>query len=526
MLYTPATKAALRLCFDAHKDQVDKSGLPYVFHPFHLAEQMGTEHEVCVALLHDVMEDTDLGPDDLIAAGIPAAYVDTLRLMTHVPAVPYLDYVRRLAPNRVARRVKLADLAHNSDLSRLDGEPAQADIDRVEKYRQAIELLGAYERIDQNERYLGKYQGCLLGGAIGDALGYAVEFSSYERIVEEYGADGIRAFDASLARISDDTQMTLFTAVGLLVGDSHRRLAGGAARPASYVNSAYLDWLATQSWGDIGNPGISWLLDINELHVSRAPGNTCLNALYAGGGGSIESRINDSKGCGGVMRVAPWGLFPGESVTGWDDARVREFVREGAEMAALTHGHPLGWIPAGALCYLVNRCAFEVVEGEADPRAALEGIVRDCIRGLPGWFSDEPEDAACQAELLERAMELAAGDEPDQPCILQLGEGWVGEEALAIAVFSALRHADSFAEAVISAANHDGDSDSTAAICGNIVGALLGIGAIGPEWDEVELRGVILEVARDLCDRCQMTEGGVYYDEAWSDRYCRYTVRG
>ncbi|MBR3385512.1 MAG: ADP-ribosylglycohydrolase family protein [Atopobiaceae bacterium] len=91
-----------------------------------------------------------------------------------------------------------------------------------------------------------------------------------------------------------------------------------------------------------------------------------------------------------------------------------------------------------------------------------------------------------------------------------------------MAVFSALRHADDFGEAIISAANHDGDSDSTAAICGNIMGALLGIEAIDPEWDDVELRDVILDVARDLCDRCQMTENGVYYDEAWTDRYCRY----
>lgn len=131
MLYTPATKAALRLCFDAHKEQVDKSGLPYVFHPFHLAEQMETEHETCVALLHDVMEDTPLGPVDLVAAGIPEEYVATCNLMTHAPGVPYLEYVRRLAKDPVARKVKLADLAHNSDVSRLDGDPGEADLKQI-----------------------------------------------------------------------------------------------------------------------------------------------------------------------------------------------------------------------------------------------------------------------------------------------------------------------------------------------------------------------------------------------------------
>ena len=141
MLYTPATKAALRLCFDAHKDQVDKSGLPYVFHPFHLAEQMGTEHEVCVALLHDVMEDTPMTAEDLVEAGIPEAYIETLRLLTHADGVPYLDYVAALAHDPVARAVKMADLRHNSDLTRLDHDPTEADLRRCRRYQEAIALL-------------------------------------------------------------------------------------------------------------------------------------------------------------------------------------------------------------------------------------------------------------------------------------------------------------------------------------------------------------------------------------------------
>ena len=141
MLYTDATKAALKICYEAHAGQVDKSGLPYVFHPFHLAEQMETEHEVCAALLHDVMEDTDTSPSDLVAAGIPRDYVDTLLLLTHDPSVPYLDYVEGLKGDPVARKVKMADLMHNSDLTRLDGEPTDKDMQRVDKYRQALKVL-------------------------------------------------------------------------------------------------------------------------------------------------------------------------------------------------------------------------------------------------------------------------------------------------------------------------------------------------------------------------------------------------
>ena len=132
----------MKVCFAAHADQVDKSGLPYVFHPFHLAEQMETEHETCVALLHDVMEDTDMTASDLIAAGIPEEYVATCLLLKHSPGVPYMDYVAGLKDDPVARRVKIADLRHNSDLTRLDGEPTEQDLQRVAKYRKALELLG------------------------------------------------------------------------------------------------------------------------------------------------------------------------------------------------------------------------------------------------------------------------------------------------------------------------------------------------------------------------------------------------
>lgn len=142
MIYTPLTKKALKLCFAAHRDQVDKSGLPYVFHPFHLAEQMDTEDAAVVALLHDVVEDTDYTLDDLRDMGYPPQVIEALALLTHDKAVPYLDYVRAIKGSPLARRVKLADLRHNSDLSRLDVVDEEA-MKRVKKYAQAIEILEA-----------------------------------------------------------------------------------------------------------------------------------------------------------------------------------------------------------------------------------------------------------------------------------------------------------------------------------------------------------------------------------------------
>lgn len=140
LIYTGQTKRAMDICFDAHKDQRDKNGLPYVFHPFHLAEQMETEEEVCVALLHDVMEDSDYTQEDLRQAGFSEAILEALRCMTHDPAVPYMDYVSALRKNPLARKVKQADLLHNSDLSRRALE-TQRDKRRWLKYRIALAIL-------------------------------------------------------------------------------------------------------------------------------------------------------------------------------------------------------------------------------------------------------------------------------------------------------------------------------------------------------------------------------------------------
>lgn len=140
MIYTVLTKKAMKLCFEAHKDQVDKSGLPYVFHPFHLAEQMTDELSTIAALLHDVVEDTSYTFTDLREMGFPEEVLDALALLTHDGGTSYLDYVARLKDNSIARAVKLADLRHNSDLTRLDYADARA-LKRAAKYRKAIAIL-------------------------------------------------------------------------------------------------------------------------------------------------------------------------------------------------------------------------------------------------------------------------------------------------------------------------------------------------------------------------------------------------
>ena len=333
-------------------------------------------------------------------------------------------------------------------------------------------------------RSLDQFRGCLIGGAAGDALGYPVEFMRKRDILRRYGEKGITEYElkGGLALISDDTQMTLFTAAGLLL-DAAR---GGQDAPGA-INDAYLDWLKTQELrfplktGTYATP----LAEKHGLFSRRAPGNTCLFALHSGGGGTPEAPINESKGCGGVMRTAPAGLhFCDTGRTGRDAARL------GAQAAALTHGHPLGWMPAGMLSEIV----FEICQNGA---AVQEAVTRslDTLEEL--WPSSH--HVRYLSDLIRTALRLAGDGTADGDAVSQLGEGWTGEEALAVAVYCAVRHAGDFDGAVTAAVNHSGDSDSTGAIAGNITGAEVGLSGIPAKYTEnLELKELILETADAL----------------------------
>ena len=142
MLYTPMTCKALVLAYQAHQGQYDPCGMPYVFHPYHLAEQMDDEVSVCAALLHDVVEDTAVTMDEL-AAQFPPEVVDVVRLLTHANGEPYEAYLARVKTHPVALKVKLADLKHNMDASRhCTGQVAPERIERWRaKYTKAMALL-------------------------------------------------------------------------------------------------------------------------------------------------------------------------------------------------------------------------------------------------------------------------------------------------------------------------------------------------------------------------------------------------
>ena len=357
---------------------------------------------------------------------------------------------------------------------------------------------------------IDKYRGCLLGGAAGDALGYAIEFDREEAIAARYGSHGIRDYqldERGLAPFSDDTQMTLYTANSLLCSLAAlsaqayggTQASGGAPAPApatmpspaalaayapAQMVQFYVEWMYTQvSPYPLAEPK-AWISSLPELFASRAPGVTCMNACDAMASGA--KAVNNSKGCGGIMRMAPVGLI--NTCPSFSGVELQCL---GAQLAELTHCHELGWMPAGVFAHIVSLLS----RNEA---SSVRETATQALNTLPEAFPNAHYLGQLQ-ELLRYTLRLADSDIPDLEAIHALGEGWVAEEALAIGLLCSLRHEDDFAGAITSAVNHGGDSDSTGAIAGNIVGAHLGLAGIPQRYlEHLELRDTISKIADDL----------------------------
>lgn len=343
-----------------------------------------------------------------------------------------------------------------------------------------------------------KIIGSLIGGAIGDALGYQIEFKRgiKEREITKYLNDfGI---------ISDDTQMTLFTANGLIWRETRGSLRGIAPLPTDAVYEAYLDWLDTQNNTNNHSIKMSWIKNIKELNIPRAPGNTCISALSSGQKGTIKEPINDSKGCGGIMRVAPLGLYINNS---------ENAGRFAAEISAITHGHPLGNIPS----YVFATMIYFILNDNLDIEESLQKAMQQYKEKFNVY---EKKYNDYFIELVEKAVKLSKENKSDIDAISELGEGWVAEETFAIAIYSCLKYQNSFENAIICSVNHDGDSDSTGAVTGNIMGVYLGYDSIPKYYiDNLELKDVIYEIAEDLATEIPIGEYSNNKDEYWESKY-------
>jgi ADP-ribosyl-[dinitrogen reductase] hydrolase len=315
---------------------------------------------------------------------------------------------------------------------------------------------------EANEAFLDRALGCLLGGAIGDGLGYAVEFQSLHQIQQQFGPEGLLRplLNGGKLRVSDDTQMTLFT----LEGIARASAASDPDRCMASIQHAYADWLDTQGGQRKGYAIQGTLAKRKAMRQLRAPGHTCLSALKAGGAGTPQRPINNSKGCGAVMRVAP---------LGWQTEGGRTALFDlAARAGALTHGHPEGWASAGMLAALIG----ELFYGKG---------IRNALKDAKSITAAQLDHHGVRADLLPLVARAEAHakrlrNDPYR-AIASLGQGWVGEEALAIALYAVLS-ARSFEDSVRRAANHGGDSDSTAAIAGQLWGAWKGIDSLPMAW--------------------------------------------
>lgn len=318
------------------------------------------------------------------------------------------------------------------------------------------------------------FRACLLGGSIGDALGYTVEFMSLASIKEQFGEAGIQDFKLDprgKAIISDDTQMMLFTAEGLL------NAWKDSINPAHAIWESYLRWYSTQGYPLDEGLKKGSLIGLPELAHRREPGKTCLEALATGQMGNRNTVLNNSKGNGGVMRVAPVGLIHAGDC--------RKAFRLGLESAMITHSHPTGYLAAGMLAGIIS----EVLAG-----AEIRTAVDDSLAILSEYGQSQETRAA-----VEKALRLIDFNVEPLEALKILGPGWIAEEALAIGIYCSLKYPSDFKAGLLCSVNHSGDSDSTGMVTGNILGASLGCDSIPFDWLlHVELGNVTSAVADEL----------------------------
>ena len=331
---------------------------------------------------------------------------------------------------------------------------------------------------------LSRVRGCFLAGACGDALGYGVEFSDDFMIRSKYGKDRITEMDriGGVVEVSDDTQMDIYTAHGSIHAAEKNCDYEGMVKE---IYHSYLRWYCGQRHkqlpSELGEDDLITDEESKRLQQSRAPGITCLTALASGRMGCPDCILNDSKGCGGVMRAAPAGVYYYKEP--------EKAYQLGCDLAFITHCHPLGYQSAGALAMII---AF-ILQG-----LAIDESVNRVIAFL--------HEKGCKemADCLQNAVNVAAKGPEYANAFSSLGQGWVGEEAVAIAVWAALLYPKDLKSAVVKAVNHSGDSDSTGAVCGYIVGAALGEEAIPKEWlEHLELKSILVSQAEKLVSLVQ-----------------------
>ena len=351
-----------------------------------------------------------------------------------------------------------------------------------------------------------RIRGAMIGCAAGDALGYPVKVLSEAAIVERYGLRGITAYDLDengTAHFTADTQLMLLSANGILFAHTRGALRGIMAPVYQYFDAFYMDWYRLQTEKQPRRARCGWINAYPALSAKRAPSPTSMRVFSSDKFGSMDEPVNDSKGSGCLLRAVPIGLSYSD-----DPAYILDLA---ANTAALTHGNEVAWVASGVLALIISLIIHQEL--------SIAEAVNETLKALDKSFPDSRKAVHELLSSIWSARPLATSASSDLDAIHALGEGWVSNEALAIGILCALRYENDIAGAMTFAANHGGNSSTTAAIAGMLVGARIGFNAIPDRFvDRLELVDVILELADDVTTDCPMSDWGPS-NPVWEHKY-------
>lgn len=348
---------------------------------------------------------------------------------------------------------------------------------------------------DSKQRYYDTFLGCIAGGAFGDAFGFPVEYLRLSEIVEKYGRKGTTKPEPGpngRVIVSDDTQMTLFTMDGLTTGMMRVRAHRTDSPAEVYIDRAYLDWYATQHPRMTYSRPFTAIYTDRRLRAQRAPGRTTLSALAVqfqnpsdprdeydvGRRGTIEHPISTSKTCGALMRSAPIGLMLNAENY---NVQADPVTAVAARAAAITHGAPMGWLPAALFAEIISRMTYP--RREADP--TLERLMNNALYQVELRFRGTRDLELFIAEM-EKAIRMGCDRSLKVgTCLKELGDGWNADSCLANAIFLTLRFPHDYYRGIHAAVNRTGDSDTVGSVTGNLLGTWMGYDEVSRQLDEV-----------------------------------------
>lgn len=466
MMYTPMIKKALKLMYEKHKDQVDKAGMPYVLHPLTVASKMTDENTTIVALLHDIVEDTNTSLEDLINEGFSKDIIDAISCLTHPDGVDYYDYVKQIGTNEIATKVKIADLEHNSDLTRLDNI-TKLDIQRRNKYLTCIEYLKNIQYIRENmenknsdDNIREKVQSGLLGFAVGDALGVPVEFRNRSVLQNNKIKDmlGYGSHNVPEGTWSDDTSLTIATM------DS---ISQKGIIDYDDIMSRFYEWFinakytATDELFDIGITTRNAI----ENYVKGVP------AIGCGPSGFREN------GNGSLMRMLPFAFYLHENKM--TDYNEMVFINNAS---SLTHGHEISMLGCEIYVDYINN----ILNG-MDKEKALQSLNKDKYLQ---FYSSEVVD--CYKRIFDNSFKnLKINDIKSSGYVV---------DSLEASLWCTI-NSDNFEDAVIKAVNLGEDTDTIGAITGSLNGIIYGLNSIPKRWlDKLKKKDYLEEIANNYVD--------------------------